>query len=76
VEQTIRLDPSRPEYQRAFVRWQNGELVASPTGVQASSRLLSMVGANALLELEAREGTVQPGESVPALLLSLPPVES
>jgi molybdopterin molybdotransferase len=73
IQQPIRLDPSRPEYQRAFVRWQNGELVSSPTGVQASSRLMSMVGANALLELEAREGTLQPGELVPALLLATPP---
>jgi len=73
IGQPIRLDPSRPEYQRAFVRWQDGELVSTPTGIQASSRLMSMVGANALLELEAREGTLQPGEQVPALLLSTPP---
>jgi molybdopterin molybdotransferase len=73
IGQQIRLDPSRPEYQRAFVRWQDGELVSSPTGIQASSRLMSMVGANALLELEAREGTLQAGERVPALLLATPP---
>ena len=73
IEQPIRLDPSRPEYQRAFVRWQDGELVSSPTGVQSSSRLMSMVGANALLELEAREATLQAGERVPALLLAIPP---
>jgi hypothetical protein len=34
---------------------------------------MSMVGANALLELEAREATLQAGERVPALLLAVPP---
>lgn len=45
----IRPSPDRPEYQRAIVRWQDGQLVASTTGAQGSSRLLSMRAANALL---------------------------
>ncbi|MFN0070526.1 MAG: gephyrin-like molybdotransferase Glp [Chloroflexota bacterium] len=73
ISRPIRLDPYRPEYQRAFVHWENGELVSVDTGIQASSRLMSMVGANALLELEAREGTLQAGDTVSAMLLATPP---
>lgn len=75
LEHSVRLDPYRPEYMRAWVHWRDGRLLAHNTGVQVSSRLMSMVGANALLELQAREGELQPGERVPALLLALPPAE-
>eukprot|EP00123_Amoebidium_parasiticum_P010781 comp20315_c0_seq1/m.25545 comp20315_c0_seq1/g.25545 ORF comp20315_c0_seq1/g.25545 comp20315_c0_seq1/m.25545 type:complete len:636 (-) comp20315_c0_seq1:337-2244(-) len=46
------LDP-RPEYQRAVLRWDQtkGCFIATTTGGQCSSRLLSMRSANALLEL-------------------------
>ena len=39
----------RPEYQRAIVGWAEGRLVARSTGRQGSSRLMSMLGANAML---------------------------
>ncbi|ETV88559.1 hypothetical protein, variant 2 [Aphanomyces astaci] len=45
------LDTDRPEYHRAVVRWERTEWVATSTGVQASSRLLSCRHANALLHL-------------------------
>jgi molybdopterin molybdotransferase len=69
VEHPLGRTPDRTEYQRAVVRWQDGRLVARSTGSQISSRLLSMVGANALLEIEPGEGTVPAGARVPALLV-------
>jgi molybdopterin biosynthesis enzyme len=69
VEHSLARTPDRTEYQRALVRWQSGRLTAGSTGSQISSRLLSMVGANALLEIEPGEGTVPAGTRVPALLV-------
>jgi gephyrin len=71
----LRLDPYRPEYHRATVRWEaslhegRGALLADSTGNQASSRLLSMRSANALLELPQREGVLPAGAIVTALLI-------
>ncbi|KAI9033258.1 hypothetical protein DFJ74DRAFT_168536 [Hyaloraphidium curvatum] len=68
----VRLDP-RPEYQRAFVGFEGGSLVSSTTGVQRSSRMLSMKGANALLVLPAIEGdkkSLAKGSTVDAMLIS------
>lgn len=73
--QPLKLDPERPEYHRAILRWDRvlndgrGGYVALSTGSQASSRLLSMRTANALLELPAAEGTLQAGAVVDALLI-------
>ncbi|MGN6758884.1 MAG: gephyrin-like molybdotransferase Glp, partial [Thermomicrobiales bacterium] len=59
----------RPEFQRAVVRLgPDGRLVATTTGAQASSRLASLVGANALLALPARRAPFQTGEMVEAIL--------
>ena len=46
-----------------------GRFVAVSTGSQASSRLLSMVGANGLLVLEQATGVLPAGSERPALLL-------
>ena len=63
----------RIEYQRGIVRVDgNGRLVAETTGSQASSRLVSFVGANALLEIHPRETAYAAGEEVRALLLAPP----
>jgi molybdopterin molybdotransferase len=59
----------RTEYHRALARWDGGRIVARSTGSQISSRLVSMVGANALLEIEPGEGTLPAGATVPALLI-------
>jgi molybdopterin molybdotransferase len=66
----IRPDPVRLEYQRATVAWHNQCFVAHTTGLQASSRLLSIVGANALLEIEPGSDPLPEGTMVPALLLA------
>ena len=57
TDKDLKLDPERPEYHRVTLQMKaekEGEeaiLVASSTGGQISSRLLSMRSANALLEL-------------------------
>jgi gephyrin len=64
----------RIEYQRAIVSAdQDGRLVARTTGGQASSRLASYLGANALLVIPPRNESYRAGERVEALLLG-PPV--
>ncbi|MGI9252218.1 MAG: molybdopterin molybdotransferase MoeA, partial [Thermomicrobiales bacterium] len=63
----------RIEMQRAIVRVdQDGRLLASPTGVQSSSRLASFVGANALLVIPPRDRAFEEGEVVEAMLLAPP----
>jgi molybdopterin molybdotransferase len=68
LEHVVRPDPVRLEYQRAAVRWVGGRLSARSTGSQGSSRLLSMIGANALLEIQPGPDRLPPGTAVPALL--------
>ena len=71
LAQALPLDPYRPEFHRATLHWDSrqGCFIASSTGSQASSRLLSMRTANALLSLPQREGILAPGELVDALLI-------
>ena len=61
--------PDRPEYQRAIVCWHDGRLVASTTGAQGSSRLLSMRAANALLVIAPGEERLAVGSGVEALIV-------
>ncbi|MBI2756710.1 MAG: molybdopterin molybdotransferase MoeA [Chloroflexi bacterium] len=69
IVQPLRPDPLRLEYQRVRVRWEDGELVAHSTGLQASSRLLSIAGANGLLEIEPGTVVLPAGTRIPTLLL-------
>jgi molybdenum cofactor synthesis domain-containing protein len=66
----VRPDAVRIEYQRATVTWDEHRFVARTTGLQASSRLMSIVGANALLELHPGKQTLPKGTMVQALLLA------
>jgi len=59
--------PDRMEFQRAVVRWEKGAPRAATTGSQNSGRLLSMVGANALLVFSPGRKR-KAGESVTAIL--------
>jgi molybdenum cofactor synthesis domain-containing protein len=74
-EVTVRLahlvhhDPQRWEFVRAVVRRVGDDLVAATTGSQSSGRLLSMVGANALLRLPPGAGEMPPGAAATALWL-------
>jgi molybdenum cofactor synthesis domain-containing protein len=63
----------RIEYQRAIVTvGVDGRLTASTTGNQISSRLLSMLGANALLIIDAGDGIIPAGATARAMLLDVP----
>lgn len=73
VSTTIKLD-ARPEYQRCTVTWKPGDGTpwAYSTGNQISSRLTSMVAANALLVLPQRQDDcteICSGELVDALII-------
>jgi molybdopterin molybdotransferase len=69
LDHDVRKTPDRTEYQRATAVWRPEGLIARTTGSQSSSRLLSMVGANALLHIPPGEGTLAAGTRVQALLL-------
>lgn len=72
TEAALELDPERPEYHRAIVSFDvagSGCLVARSTGMQRSSRLLSMKFANALLVLPQQSGSLPAGSKVTALLV-------
>ena len=75
LSQAVKLD-SRPEYQRAFVQIHNSPegttFTALGTGKQASSRLLSMRTANALLKLPAGQygESLMEGDVVDAILIN------
>jgi molybdopterin molybdotransferase len=58
----------RIEMQRGIVSVRDGILTARPTGSQASSRLSSFVGANALLVIPADNEPLPPGAIIDALL--------
>jgi gephyrin len=64
-----RARPSdRIELQRGIVSVRDGKLTARPTGSQASSRLSSFVGANALLVIPAGNEPLQPDAVIDAIL--------
>ena len=69
AEHDVNRSPDRPEYQRAVVRLVNGKLIARATGIQRSSRLLSLVGANAFLKIDPGDSKIQAGEEIEAVLL-------
>lgn len=69
------MDP-RPEYHRVKLKWSTDKPlpIASSTGYQRSSRLLSMSGANGLMVLPPKteqKSVLQKGETVEVILLSL-----
>jgi molybdenum cofactor synthesis domain-containing protein len=64
-----RAQPSdRIEMQRGVVSVSDGKLTARPTGSQASSRLSSFVGSNALLVIPAGTEPLEAGAQVEALM--------
>ena len=75
----LKLDPVRPEYHRSMLTWRetvgtSGEFIADSTGIQRSSRLLSMRSSSALLCLPKGNTTLNPGDVVPALLIGSNPI--
>lgn len=69
LEHSIEHEIGRTEFQRAVVtRHADGWHTARTTGFQGSGRLLSMVGANALLILPADQAAFPAGSAVVAML--------
>lgn len=71
LAQSLRLDAVRPEYHRAAVYWDEARAchVAFSTGAQASHRLLSAAGANALVMLPRGDGVARAGSAARAMLI-------
>ncbi len=67
----VRPDPVRTEFVRAVVEREEDEWWARTTGAQASSRLLSMLGANALLRIPPGPPLPE-GATVTAILIAWP----
>ena len=68
LEHDFQRGGNRLEYHRVIVRWQDGKLLARSTGLQLSSRLLSMAGHNGLVIIEMGDGTIRAGDRRPAIL--------
>lgn len=62
----------RTEYHRVTLRRDGSELVATSTGSQSSSRLMSLAGAHALVRVPPGEHGISAGSVVEALILALP----
>jgi molybdopterin molybdotransferase len=62
----------RTEYQRVILQRRGGELIAKTTGSQSSSRLMSMVGAHALVRIPPGDAGIAAGTIVDAIILALP----
>ncbi|KAF2432630.1 hypothetical protein EJ08DRAFT_630434 [Tothia fuscella] len=70
IDEDIRCDRLRAEYVRAVVEARaDGKLYAITTGGQRSSRIGSFKGANALVCLPVKDGVVERGELVDALIM-------
>jgi molybdenum cofactor synthesis domain-containing protein len=69
LEHDVYHSEDRTEFQRAVVTLREGQWYATTTGFQGSGRLLSMVGANALLRLPYGEGNFTRGDVVTALVI-------
>ncbi len=72
---TLQGDTGRPEFHRVQLSREEGKFLAHSTGMQSSARLLSMVGANALLSLPKQGKPFAAGETVMAILLDHPESE-
>lgn len=71
LEHEVSRTAERVEFQRARVHREGNRFLARTTGPQGSSRILSLVGANALLRIPPGTGTIPAGEAVEALLLGI-----
>jgi len=61
----------RTEYHRVTLKKEGSDLVASSTGSQSSSRLMSLAGAHALVRVPPGDQGLSAGSYVEALILSL-----
>eukprot|EP00493_Phyllostaurus_siculus_P025210 UN25554 len=70
LAQPLNLDPVRPEYHRASLAWCGTHFSAESTGMQRSSRILSLKDADCLLHLPRQAGTLPKGTAVQATVLN------
>lgn len=75
LSHSVRRDPERLEFQRAIVYWEQGTWWAKTTGAQSSSRLLSLVGANALLRIPQGVEDLPAEALVRAIMIHEPEIE-
>ncbi len=75
LEHDIKHAPDRLEFQRAVLRKAHDTFWASTTGLQTSSRLRSLTGANALLCIPRGVGDLPAGHVVRAMRIDQPEVE-
>ncbi|MGH2541670.1 MAG: molybdopterin molybdotransferase MoeA, partial [Ardenticatenaceae bacterium] len=71
LERAARHTANRTEFQRATLRYDPGDrhFYARTTGSQQSSRLLSMIGANALIVLPHGKADFEEGEEVETIMI-------
>jgi molybdopterin molybdotransferase len=67
-----RATADRTEYHRVTLRREGDDLVATSTGSQSSSRLMSLAGAHALVRVPPGDQGLEAGRFTEALILSLP----
>jgi molybdopterin molybdotransferase len=72
LDYDARAAGDRTEYQRVTLHRDGRELVARTTGSQSSSRLLSLVGAQALVRIPPGDEGIARGTTVEAIVLALP----
>jgi len=75
LEHPVRHDADRLEFQRARIERRHGLWFARTMGSQASSRLLSLVGANALIRIPRGIGDLPAGATVRAVRIDRPETE-
>jgi gephyrin len=71
ISSALTPDPQRDEFHRAVVAWDHkrAAFIATSTGAQASSRLMSMKSANALLYIKSGDKILPVGTSLTALVI-------
>ena len=67
-QEAMRKKPGRTEYQRAVLKWKQGEMTVRTTGSQGSGVLRSMSEANCFVVLGHEQGSVKPGDLVDVML--------
>ena len=68
LREELKPTPDRTDYQRVIVSWAEGELIARSTGRQVSSRIMSMIGANALVRVAPGVEPIPAGSFADAML--------
>jgi molybdopterin biosynthesis enzyme len=74
LEHPVSRSIDRLEYQRAVLRWSADGPIVRTTGLQTSSRLLSLIGSNSLIKIPPGVPDYQAGDLVETLMVG--PIEN